>query len=80
MAERTRNHDEIRRWAEQRGGHPAYVEGTEILRIDFDDAEADDRLQRTDWDEFFQTFDDRGLDFLYEPDAENRFNKFVGNA
>src|SRR4051794_34732042 len=38
----TTDHDEIRRWAEERGGRPATVEGTEgggedagVLRIDF---------------------------------------------
>lgn len=34
---RTRNHNAIRRWAEKRGGRPTMVEGTQILRIDFDD-------------------------------------------
>jgi hypothetical protein len=31
----TTDHDEIRRWAEEHGGQPAVVKGTEILRIDF---------------------------------------------
>lgn len=31
----TIHHDEIRRWAEARGGKPAVVKGTDILRINF---------------------------------------------
>ena len=78
-AKTTTNHDEIRRWAEKRGGHPARVEGTEILRIDFDEpgGDDDDRLERIDWNEFFRVFDSRGLAFLYEPEGDSRFNKFV---
>jgi hypothetical protein len=80
---RTRDHDTIRRWAEARGGHPATVEGTEILRIDFDgpDGDQDERLRRISWDEFFRIFDSRDIEFLYQEkthDGEiSRFNKFV---
>jgi len=41
MTRATTNHDEIRKWAEARGGKPATVKGTEshgeagVLRIDF---------------------------------------------
>lgn len=81
MAEQTQSHEDIRTWASERGGRPARVEGTQILRIDFDDAEPDDRLEEIDWDEFFATFDEAGLNFLYEPAGESRFNKFVrGNS
>lgn len=45
----TTNHDEIRKWAEERGGHPAIVSDTDdngregaILRIDFNDPGGDD--------------------------------------
>jgi len=30
----TTDHEEIRRWVEERDGHPARVEGTNLLRID----------------------------------------------
>jgi hypothetical protein len=82
-AHRTRDHQSIRHWAEQRGGHPAVVEGTEILRIDFEDpgGEQDEHLQRISWDEFFRIFDSRGLEFLYQDRTHDghvsRFNKFV---
>jgi len=84
-AERTRNHDAIRKWAEERGGHPAVVEGTEdkregagILRIKFDEQE--ENLRDIEWDEFFETFDERDLTFLYQNEVEgkpSRFFKFV---
>ena len=81
-AKRTRDHHTIRNWAEERGGHPAIVEGTQILRIDFDDPDGpDEKLQRVSWDEFFRVFDDRGLEFLYQEHTQDghisRFNKFV---
>nr|WP_278388912.1 hypothetical protein [Brucella intermedia] len=78
MAEITRDHDKIRRWVEDRNGHPAMVDtGKEggILRIDF--AEKDEDLEEIDWDDFFAIFDDRNLAFLYEDAGSSRFNKFV---
>jgi hypothetical protein len=82
QAHRTRDHKIIQQWAEERGGHPAVVEGTEILRIDFDDPDGgDEKLRRIGWDEFFRIFDSRDLEFLYQDHTqagkESRFNKFV---
>jgi hypothetical protein len=80
---RTRDHETIRRWAEERGGHPAFVEDTQILRIDFDDPDGsrDEHLRRVPWEEFFRIFDDRDLEFLYQEHTHDgkisRFNKFV---
>jgi len=78
-AGRTRDHNEIRRWAEDRGGHPAMVEGTEILRIDF--GEPEDKLKQVSWEQFFRVFDDRDLEFLYQDRTQDggksRFFKFV---
>jgi hypothetical protein len=84
-AKATTNHDEIRRWVEKRGGHPAMVAETEgkggggLLRIDFDEpgGDKDTRLHRIKWDEFFETFDRNDLAFLYDPDGDSRFSKFV---
>ena len=77
MAEQTQSHDAIRTWVDARGGRPARVEGTDILRIDFEDADADERLEPMEWADFFDTFDDAGLAFLYENAGESRFNKFI---
>jgi hypothetical protein len=83
---RTRDHEHIRRWVEERGGRPAVVRGTQILRIDFEDPDGsiDENLQPVPWDEFFRLFDERGLDFLYQEKTRDgkvsRFNKFVDGA
>jgi hypothetical protein len=85
-AKTTANHDEIRKWVEKRGGHPAVVASTEnkdgsggLLRIDFDEpgGNDDDRLHRITWDEFFKIFDENGIAFLYDPEGDSRFSKFV---
>ncbi|UXN71153.1 hypothetical protein N8A98_08205 [Devosia neptuniae] len=78
----TTSHDEIRKWAEARDGHPAKVDtGGKggILRIDF--GEPEDNLEEISWDEFFQIFDENKLAFLYQDQTsdggKSRFNKFV---
>jgi hypothetical protein len=81
-AKRTRDHDEIRRWVEERGGVPAIVKGTGgLLRIDFVEGPGsgghEENLEETSWDEWFRIFDDRGLTFLYQPEGESRFFKLV---
>jgi hypothetical protein len=66
----TTHHEVIRRWAEDRDGVPATVEGTEhgdhlgVLRIDFGGNDAN--LRQVSWEEWFKTFDDRGLNFIYQ--------------
>ena len=74
----TREHAVIQAWAEERGGVPATVPGTEhddhagVLRFKFDDA-ANDRIAEIAWDEWFRTFDERNLVFVYQQ------NKADGN-
>lgn len=85
-ATKTTDHDTIRRWAEERGGHPATVaatrEGDEagILRIDFESTEAEG-LERISWEQFFETFEQSKLAFLYQDETEggqtSRFFKLV---
>jgi hypothetical protein len=66
----TTHHEVIRQWAEERGGVPATVEGTEhgdhlgVLRIDF--GGEDSNLRRVSWEEWFKTFDMRRLNFIYQ--------------
>lgn len=71
----TTNHEVIRSWAEERDAVPATVEGTEhsdglgVLRLDFRATPGDDedsRLRHVSWDEWFETFDARTLNFLYQ--------------
>jgi hypothetical protein len=81
----TTNHDEIRKWVEKRGGHPAVASSTEnsrgggLLRIDYDEpgGNDDDRLHRITWDEFFKIFDENDIALLYDPEGDSRFSKFV---
>lgn len=69
----TTHHEVIKEWAEERGGVPATVAGTEhddhlgVLRFDF--GGDDDNLRHVSWEEWFKTFDERQLNFIYQ---ENR--------
>jgi hypothetical protein len=85
-AKTTTDHEQIRKWVEKRGGHPAVVSATEkngrgggLLRIDYDEpgGNDDDRLHRITWNEFFEIFDKNGIAFLYDPESDSRFSKFV---
>lgn len=67
----TSKHDVIRKWAEERDATPATVEGTEhgdhlgVLRFDFP-GYGGDELRHVSWDEWFDTFDRRRLNFIYQ--------------
>ncbi|HEU4667433.1 MAG TPA: hypothetical protein VFS79_07200 [Arthrobacter sp.] len=60
----------IRQWAEERDGVPATVEGTEhgdhlgVLRMDFGGENG--KLRHISWEERFETFASRGLNFIYQ--------------
>ena len=82
-SQQTTDHDEIRRWAEARGGRPSVVrtgkgEGG-ILRFDF--GEDDEKLEDIPWDEFFRLFEENGLALLHQDKTadgkDSRFAKFV---
>jgi hypothetical protein len=59
------------------------VEGTNILRIDFDDPDGsvNEKLRPVPWEDWFRVFDDRGLEFLYQERTRDgkisRFNRLV---
>ena len=59
----TVDHEHIRQWVEEHGGHPARVKGTGdeedpgLLRIDFPGFSGEGRLEEISWDEFFQNRD-----------------------
>ncbi len=83
-AQVTTDHDSIKKWVEEHGGHPAKVKGTGgkddvgMLRIDFDDPQPDTNLEEISWDDFFAKFDESQLAFLYRSlGSEDRFNKLV---
>jgi hypothetical protein len=83
----TTDHQEIRRWVEQRGGTPACVKGTGgrgdagVLRIDFPGYSGEDSLQPMDWDEWFEKFDRENLALLLQErtrgGGESRFAKLI---
>lgn len=66
----TTSHEVIRSWAQERDAVPATVEGTDhegragVLRLDF--GGENDKLRHISWDEWFETFDERGLNFIYQ--------------
>ncbi len=74
LAKTTQDHDEIRQWAEARGGKPAVVSATEgkdetgIIRLMFPNApnHNDDALEEIGWDEWFEKFDESGLELTYQ--------------
>jgi hypothetical protein len=90
QAKITTDHDEIRKWAEARGGRPATVRSTHskdnpgIIRLEFPDAPNanDESLEEISWDEFFEKFDDSKLALLYQDNTaggeRSNFNKLVG--
>ena len=67
----TTDHDVIRQWAEARKAVPATVPGTEhnghlgVLRFDFP-GYSGDRLTEVSWDDWFEAFDKRRLNFIYQ--------------
>lgn len=77
----TTNHEEIRRWVEERGGHPARVKGIDVLRIDYPGFSGEESLEEISWTDFFQAFDENNLAFLYQDKLESgetsRFSKLI---
>jgi len=87
----TTDHEEIRRWVEERGGHPAAVKSTRdgggkgdrtgILRIDFPGYSGAGSLEEISWEEFFEKFDKEKLAFLSQEQTaggqKSNFNKLV---
>ena len=83
----TQDREEIRQWAEERGGKPSHVKSTEssddvgILRIDFPGYSGGDSLETISWDEFFEKFDEQKLALVYQEETaegeRSNFNKIV---
>jgi hypothetical protein len=89
LSKTTQDHDAIRKWAEARGAMPAEVSSTHkrnqtgILRFCFPDAKNrnDANLREISWDEFFEKFDQNGLELIYQEKtaegAKSNFNKLI---
>ena len=73
----TTDHDVIRQWAEARKGVPTTVDGTEhdghagVLRFDFPANGRSERLREISWEEWFRTFDERRLNFIYQEERSD---------
>jgi hypothetical protein len=67
----TRSPEVVRAWAEERGGRPATVPGTEhegrpgVLRITLA-RQGNGELAEIDWDAWFAPFNERQLVFIYQ--------------
>ena len=85
----TRDHAEIRQWAESRGAIPSEVASTEsdsepgILRFQFPKSRNrnDDALREISWEGFFEKFDASQLEMVYQDNTasgtKSNFNKFI---
>ena len=82
-AKATTNHDEIRRWVEARGGHPAHVKtranrrSPVVLRIDYLGFNGQETRERIESDEWFDALDKNKLSFLHQDKRNSRFSKLV---
>ena len=83
----TTDQGEVQRWVEERGGSPARVKGTGtrsdagLLRIDYPGFSGEETLETITWEEFFKTFNEHNLAFLYQDKTKDgklsRFSKFI---
>ena len=81
------DHDEIRRWAGERGARPARVRGTGsdddigMIRLDFPGYSGGESLEEISWDDWFEKFDDSKLALLVQDQTaggeQSNFNKLV---
>lgn len=79
----TRSHEVIQHWAEERKAIPATVPGSEhdgrlgVLRFNFP-GYGGQSLQEISWDDWFKSFDERNLVFLFQEHqkAGNQSNFF----
>src|SRR5690349_15522393 len=81
------DHEEIRRWAEERNAAPSCVRGTGgkndigMLRLDFPGYSGQQSLEHIDWNDWFEKFDERGLALLVQDNTargqRSNFNKLV---
>ncbi len=61
------DHDQIRRWVESRGAHPACIKGTGrkgdtgMIRIDCPGFSGGKSLKPISWDDWFKGFDENNL-------------------
>ena len=87
----TTDHDEIRRWAEERSGKPSAVKRTRrgakdvgMIRIDFPGYSGEGSLEPITWDQWFDKFDQKKLALIVQDETKtgekSNFNKLVART
>lgn len=78
----TIDHEEIKKWVEERNGKPAKVKDSEdgsLLQFAFDEDEVD--LELISWEQFFKIFEDNNLALFYQEQTQSgrisNFFKFI---
>ena len=81
------DHEQIRSWAEERGGVPSCVKRTGgrgdigMIRLNFPGYSGEESLQEISWEDWFQKFDENGLALLVQETTaggeQSNFNKLV---
>jgi hypothetical protein len=84
------DHEEIRKWAEEREAKPSCVLGTGdkqdpgVLRLDFPDFSGEGSLQEISWDDWFEQFDENDLALLVQDETsegkKSNFNKLISRG
>jgi hypothetical protein len=89
LSKSTKDHEEIKRWAEARGAVPSEVSSTHtdgeagILRFQFPNTKQknDAALREISWEEFFEKFDENDLELIYQEKTaagqKSNFNKLI---
>jgi len=83
----TTDHDQIRRWAEERGAKPSAVKSTGgdddvgIIRLDFPGYSGEGSLEEISWEQFFEKFEEAELALVVQDETaegeRSNFNKLV---
>jgi hypothetical protein len=83
----TTDHDEIRKWAEERGAKPSAVKRTSgkddvgIIRLDFPGYTGEGTLEEISWEQFFEKFEEAELALVVQDTTSegerSNFNKLV---
>jgi hypothetical protein len=84
------DHEEIRKWAEDRGATPSCVKKTGgkgdvgMIRLDFPGYSGEDSLQEISWDDWFQALDENNLALIVQEKTaagqKSNFNKLVNRT
>jgi hypothetical protein len=75
MRQTTRDHQIIKQWADQRGGQPARVRGSQVLRLGF--GKLPPNWEPLPWEEFFKTFEQTAMSFWYDDGPGSRLFKLT---